>query len=85
MAETVPNPSPLANFLDVRLAGMAAKKNPGGSLNCGSAELGLVLAIAIDNWQLAPLCVLLVPLVVVRISFASLRRPFMDFGKTLNE
>jgi hypothetical protein len=29
--------------------------------------------------------VLLVPLVVVRIFFVSLRRPFMDFGKMLNE
>jgi hypothetical protein len=64
---------------------MAAKKNPGGSLNCGFAELGFVLAMAIDNWQPAPLWVLLVSLVVVRISFVSLRRPFMDFGKTLNK
>jgi hypothetical protein len=60
-------------------------QSPGGSLNCGSAELGLVLAMAINNWQPAPLWVLLLPIVVVRISFVSHRRPFMDFGKMLNE
>jgi hypothetical protein len=43
------------------------------------AELGLILAMVINNWHV------LVPLVVVRISFVSLSRPFMDFGKTLNE
>jgi hypothetical protein len=49
LAKVVPNPSSLPDFRNIRLAGMAAKKNPGGLLNCGSAELGLVLAMAIDN------------------------------------
>jgi hypothetical protein len=69
LAEAAPNLSPLANFRDVRFAGMAAKKNQRGSLNCALAELGLVLAMVNNNWQQAPLWVLLVPFVVVRIPF----------------
>jgi hypothetical protein len=69
LAEAAPNLSPFAEFRDVRFAGMAAKKNPGGSLNCGLSELGLVLAMVNDNWQPAPLWVLLVPFVSVRIPF----------------
>jgi hypothetical protein len=41
--------------------------------------------MAINNWQAAPLWVLLVPLVVVRISFVLSPCPFMYLGKMLNE
>jgi hypothetical protein len=41
--------------------------------------------MAIDNWQPVPLWVLLVLLVVVRISFLSNRRLFMDLGKKSKE
>jgi hypothetical protein len=67
LADAAPNLSPLANFCDVRFSGMVAKKNPGGLLNCGLAELGLVLAMVINNWQPVRLWVLLVPFVVVSI------------------
>jgi hypothetical protein len=85
LAEAAPNLSPIAVFRDVRFAGMDAKRNPGGLLNCGLAELGLVLAMVINNWQPAPLWVLLVLLVVVRISFLSLRRPLFELWQDVKQ
>jgi hypothetical protein len=69
LAEAAFNLFLLADFCGVRLLGMAAKKNPGGSLKCVSAVARTCPSKGFDNWQPAPLWVLLVPLVVVRISF----------------